>query len=70
MKPFLLAPLLAVALSLHGQEPQVSDTTQLQTQLARDEKTLKDWPNLGRYREENATIQPPSPSEERVVFMG
>jgi lysophospholipase L1-like esterase len=70
MKPFLLAPLLAAALSLHGQQAPTSDTTQIQTQLARDEKTLKDWANLGRYRDENATIQLPSPSEERVVFMG
>src|SRR5262245_37647818 len=29
-----------------------------------------DWANLKRYREENATVQPPKAGEERVVFMG
>lgn len=31
---------------------------------------LADWPNLGRYRNENATLAAPAPGEERVVFMG
>ncbi|WP_446743133.1 SGNH/GDSL hydrolase family protein [Silvibacterium acidisoli] len=31
---------------------------------------LADWPNLGRYRDENATLAPPAQGEERVVFMG
>jgi lysophospholipase L1-like esterase len=46
------------------------DLEKLQTQLARDEKVLKDWPNLGRYRAENAKLAAPAPKEERVVFMG
>jgi len=46
------------------------DTAKLQTQLARDEKTLKDWANLARYRDDNAKIQAPGPNEDRVVFMG
>jgi lysophospholipase L1-like esterase len=29
-----------------------------------------DWPNLGRYREDNAKLNPPAPGENRVVFMG
>lgn len=29
-----------------------------------------DWPNLGRYREENANLAPPGRDETRVVFMG
>jgi lysophospholipase L1-like esterase len=29
-----------------------------------------DWPNLARYREANATLMPPKPGENRVVFMG
>jgi lysophospholipase L1-like esterase len=29
-----------------------------------------DWPNLGRYREDNAKLQSPAPGENRVVFMG
>ena len=29
-----------------------------------------DWANLARYREENAKLGPPAPSENRVVFYG
>ena len=38
--------------------------------LARDEATLKDWPQLARYRDENAKVAPPAKGENRVVFMG
>jgi lysophospholipase L1-like esterase len=38
--------------------------------LANVEKTLQDWPNIARYRDANATVQPPSKDEKRVVFMG
>lgn len=31
---------------------------------------LRDWPNLGRYRDENARLPPPAPGERRVVFLG
>src|SRR5689334_1304564 len=30
----------------------------------------QDWPNLARYRDENAKLAPPAPGENRVVFMG
>ena len=46
------------------------DLTKMQTQLAHDEKILLDWANLGRYRDENAKVPPPTPLENRVVFMG
>jgi lysophospholipase L1-like esterase len=64
---------MGLALTSSGQEPSSArppETNPLQAQLARDEKILKDWANIGRYREENAALQSPSPSEERVVFMG
>jgi lysophospholipase L1-like esterase len=36
-----------------------------------DNELLKhDWANLGRYRDENAEVEPPSENENRVVFMG
>ncbi|MGA2430170.1 MAG: SGNH/GDSL hydrolase family protein [Candidatus Acidiferrum sp.] len=38
--------------------------------LANAEKTLQDWPNIARYRDANATVQPPAKNESRVVFMG
>ncbi len=49
---------------------QQPDNAKQQAQLAKDEKTLKDWANLGRYREENANLAPPAAAENRVVFMG
>jgi lysophospholipase L1-like esterase len=66
---------LLLVLTTHAgsaQQPTAapSDPIQLQSQLTRDEKILHDWPNLGRYREENASIAAPAPGEERVVFMG
>jgi lysophospholipase L1-like esterase len=49
---------------------QAPDAEKLKAQLDRAERTLKDWPNLARYREENAKVAAPQPGEERVVFMG
>jgi len=46
------------------------ETSQLQAQLQRAQDKLKDWPNLGRYRDANAQVQPPASGEDRVVFMG
>jgi lysophospholipase L1-like esterase len=33
-------------------------------------KMLADWPDLARYRDANAKLQPPGKKESRVVFMG
>jgi lysophospholipase L1-like esterase len=38
--------------------------------LDRANRTLEDWPNLNRYRADNAKVAPPAAGEERVVFMG
>jgi lysophospholipase L1-like esterase len=35
-----------------------------------EERLHNDWANLARYRAENATLGPPKPGEQRVVFMG
>lgn len=40
------------------------------TRLERAEARLKDWPNLGRYREANSKLMPPAKDENRVVFIG
>ena len=50
--------------------PETPDVAKLQAALQRDEKILSDWPNLGRYRDENAKLPPAGPNEKRVVFMG
>lgn len=42
----------------------------LQTEVDHLQKRLKDWPDLGRYRDEDARLSPPKAGEDRVVFMG
>jgi lysophospholipase L1-like esterase len=42
----------------------------LTARLTSAEKTLRDWPNLERYRESNAQLPAPAEGEKRVVFMG
>jgi lysophospholipase L1-like esterase len=37
---------------------------------AQQERLLNDWPNLARYRAQNAELGPPKPGENRVVFYG
>ena len=39
-------------------------------QIAAMEAKLADWPQLGRYRAENAALAPAAPGEQRVVFYG
>ena len=41
----------------------------LKSLLANDAR-LRDWPQLGRYREQNRTLGKPAAGESRVVFMG
>lgn len=47
-----------------------AELPELQRRVAQAETRLKDWPNLGRYREANAQLAPPAKNETRVVFMG
>src|SRR4051794_31593652 len=47
-----------------------TNAPQVQAQLAKDEKILQDWANLGRYRQENSLVPSPGETESRVVFMG
>jgi lysophospholipase L1-like esterase len=80
MKPIALAILFsALALSqaaspAPGPVPSpvsdARDVMKLRTSLERAQTTLQDWPNLQRYREDNAKLAAPQAGEERVVFMG
>ncbi len=47
-----------------------ADVVALQRALDRDEGILRDWPNLGRFREANQELPPPAPGQARVVFLG
>jgi hypothetical protein len=61
-------PALILVTSDHAQTS--SATQRLEAQLTEAQTVLLDWPNLSRYRDQNAKLPPASTSEERVVFMG
>ena len=70
MKPIfvLLAALIfsAMAMAQRAPDPCASfkeDQKQMET-------TLRDWPNLTKYREDDAKLGPPAKGESRVVFLG
>ena len=46
------------------------ECTQAKANVTRLESTLKDWPLLRRYREENSKTAAPDNKEKRVVFLG
>ncbi len=70
MKPIfvLLAAMIfsAIALAQHAPDPCAS--------LREDQKemqaALRDWPNLAKYRDDDAKLGPPAKGESRVVFLG
>src|SRR5258708_30525014 len=71
MRPTLIIVFAAVmGWSQPPATPPADETTRLKTQLERAQNTLKDWPNLGRYRNDNAALAAPAAGEKRVVFMG
>lgn len=62
---FILLFILQV-LPVRAQSTHEKDSIQLSKLNAK----LNDWPNLGRYRDENSKLSLPAPNEKRVVFMG
>ena len=66
--PFCIAS--ALLAQAPATDPAALDATKLKTALDRANRTLQDWPNLNRYRADNAKVAPPAAGEERVVFMG
>src|SRR5277367_3208095 len=57
----------AESLELTESKAQLGTATM---KLLEAQKTLRDWPNLGRYREANAKLGAAGAGEKRVVFMG
>ncbi|MCC6340665.1 MAG: SGNH/GDSL hydrolase family protein [Bryobacterales bacterium] len=53
-----------------AQESAPGSDARWKARLERDERILKDWANLHRYRGENEKVRPPRKGEKRVVFMG
>ena len=66
----ILHPAISAAQTPPETTPLAKQVANLEEKLARDEKTLQDWPNLARYRGANAAITAPAKDETRVVFMG
>jgi lysophospholipase L1-like esterase len=73
-----MIPLIGLALTAEQQTaaptaPPVPSCPELATalvNLGRNDLRLRDWQNLGRYREPNRALAAPAPGESRVVFMG
>lgn len=59
--------LVAAAVSAPGQAKECDVAT---AKLNEIQNRLKDWPQLQRYKGENAKLAPPRGGEERVVFIG
>ena len=71
---FLTIPLLAATLS--GQQssaPAPQSGPEVAAAIGRlldNDSRLRDWAQLGRYRDANRTLKPPAAGESRVVFLG
>lgn len=50
--------------------PSCPELARALTDLMRNDVRLRDWANLGRYREANHSLPAPPADEARVVFMG
>jgi lysophospholipase L1-like esterase len=53
-----------------GTLPETKAPAPTPAQTAREDRTKTDWPFLGRFKEDDLTLGPPAPGENRVVFMG
>ncbi len=62
--------LLPFAAWAQAPAPAPQDEAALRKAYDRAQKTLQDWPALGRYRADNAKVGAPAAGEDRVVFMG
>ena len=69
----ILHALLLSSLSFSG-IPVVAQSASTTPDVAKEIASLKakldDWPQLNRYKADNATLAPPAPGEQRVVFYG
>jgi lysophospholipase L1-like esterase len=71
MKLFFAASVMvAIACAQTPATDAPPDITKVQASLDRANRTLQDWPALGRYREANSKLAAPAAGEDRVVFMG
>jgi lysophospholipase L1-like esterase len=64
------APVTAPAPQAQAATPSCPELARALTDLMRNDVRLRDWANLGRYREANRSLLMPAGDEARVVFMG
>jgi len=67
---FFLPLLLPLAVWAQASATAPQDEAALRKGYATAQQRLQDWPQLNRYRADNAKVTPPAASETRVVFMG
>jgi lysophospholipase L1-like esterase len=63
-------PATAPAPQAQAAAPGCPELARALTDLMRNDARLRDWANLGRYREANHALPTPAGTEVRVVFMG
>ncbi len=71
----LMVPLVSLALTAQQAQapPPVPSCPELATalvNLGRNDARMRDWPALGRYRDQNRALAAPEANQPRVVFMG
>lgn len=68
---YTLAVPIGLVLSVSATAQQSADPCEsLKMERQAIESVLQDWPNLGRYREADASLGPAAKGEARVVFLG
>jgi lysophospholipase L1-like esterase len=82
MTPAAFASLVVVALAVAGivtprsglqsanDVPPCPELARALTDLMRQDARLRDWAQLGRYRDANRAVPAPAAGERRIVFMG
>jgi lysophospholipase L1-like esterase len=69
LAPLCAGTLFSLLTPIFAQQTPVAPAL-TQQQIEQMQQKLLDWPNLARYRDENAKLPPPAAEEQRVVFMG
>jgi lysophospholipase L1-like esterase len=69
-KLFACCLLLVVCVASASAQTADKECEDAKNRVKQLDTRLKDWPNLARYRDANATVTPPAKDETRVVFMG